>query len=305
MFKNLKIGVRLGLGFGIVVLMLMIISGIAYSRLAMLNSEMDGLMKDKFPKTVLANDIIDAINAIGRIQRNSLLVKGEQNMVKELDRIPAERKKIGDALEKLTASIKSDAGKAVLKRMVDSRAAYVPLQEKFDTLMRAGKRDDGSELLMGEMRKVFNEYIKNVNELIDFQTKLMEKAGGEADEMAVAAERMVLLIAAAAVVVAVGFAWWVTVSITKPLNVAVGVADELAGGNLTVKIESDSKDETGRLLTSMGNMVGKLSHIIGEVNTASEALNNAAGQVSQTAQSLSQSSSEQAASVEELSLIHI
>jgi methyl-accepting chemotaxis protein len=299
MFKNLKIGVRLGLGFGLVVLLLVVISTLGYTRLVMLNGEIDEMVNDKFVKTVQANDIIDAINAIARIQRNSLLVKGDENMRRELDRLPAERKKIGDNIEKLAASIKSDAGKAVLKAMVDSRAAYIPLQEKFDTLMRAGKRDEAVDLLMGDLRKVFNEYIKNVNALIEFQTKLMEKTGKDADAAAENAERLILIMAGVSLLLAIGFAWWVTRSITKPISEASAAAEALANGDLTVHIEVSSKDEVGVMMGAMQNLTGKLNQIIGEVKGAADALSNAAGQVSATAQSLSQSSSEQAASVEE------
>jgi methyl-accepting chemotaxis protein len=265
----------------------------------MLNMEIEDMVNDKFVKTVQANDIIDAINAIGRIQRNSLLVKGEALIIRELDRIPAERKKIGDTLEKLTATIHSDEGKAVLKRMMESRTAYVPLQEKFDQLMRAGKREEATEVLMGDLRKVFNDYLKNVNELIAFQTKLMEQTGKEADKMADAAQNLILILSISAILLALGFAWWVTVSITRPVNEALNAANALAEGDLTVKLEADSKDEVGQLMNAMQNMISKLTQIIGEVRTAADNLTNAAGQVSATAQSLSQSSSEQAASVEE------
>ena len=299
MFKNLKIGVRLGLGFGLVLVLLVVISTLSYTRLGMLNGEIEEMVNDKFVKTVQANDVIDAINAIARIQRNSLLVKGEENMKKELDRIPAERKKIGDNLEKLTASIKSDAGKAVLKGMVDSRAAYVPLQEKFDTLMRTGKREEATDLLMGDLRKVFNDYIKNVNALIEFQTKLMEKTGKDADAAADNAMNLILIMAVSSLLLAIGFAWWVTRSITKPIAEASAAAEALSNGDLTVHIEVSSKDEVGVMMGAMQNLTGKLNQIIGEVKGAADALSNAAGQVSATAQSLSQSSSEQAASVEE------
>ncbi len=299
MFKNLKIGIRLGLGFGLVLLLLVAISALSYTRLGMLNSEIENMVNDKFVKTVQANDIVDAINAIARIQRNSLLVKGEENMKRELDRIPAERKKIGDNLDKLTAAIKSDAGKAILKKLTDSRAAYVPLQDKFDQLMRAGKRDEATDLLLGDLRRVFNEYLKNVNELIDFQTKLMEKTGKDADAAADNAQSLILIIAGASLLLAIGFAWWVTRSITKPIGEASAAAEALSNGDLTVHIEVSSKDEVGVMMGAMQNLTGKLNQIIGEVKGAADALSNAAGQVSATAQSLSQSSSEQAASVEE------
>lgn len=107
------------------------------------------------------------------------------------------------------------------------------------------------------------------------------------------------------VLIAIAFiglaAFFIGRSITRPLNLAVGVANRLAEGDLTAKIEVTSKDETGQLLAAMKNMVEKLSQIISEVRSAADNLSSASEEVSATAQSLSQGSSEQAASVEETS----
>jgi len=48
----------------------------------------------------------------------------------------------------------------------------------------------------------------------------------------------------------------------------VGVANSLSEGDFSVKIEVQSRDETGMLLTSMKNMVERLSQIITEVRGA-------------------------------------
>jgi len=298
MFKNLKIGMRLGAGFGIVVALLAIVAIVGVTRMANINHELSQMTEDKFPKTVWANDIVDALNVIARAMRNSLLVS-EKEAVREIERIGEARKTIAARMEKLEQTVLSDKGKERMKAVKDARAAYVPLQDKFIELIKSSREDEAKDLMLTQVRAAQNDYFKTVNDLIAFQSELMVAAGKEAQATYETGRNLVYGLAIAAILLAVALAWWVTVSITKPLNSAVGVADELANGNLTVKIESDSTDETGLLLTSMANMVAKLSNIIGEVNTASEALNNAAGQVSQTAQSLSQSSSEQAASVEE------
>ncbi len=299
MLNNLKIGIRLGIGFGIVVVLLIIISVVAYQRLGLVNTEIEGLMEDKFPKTVQANDIIDAVNALARIQRNAALVKGEDNMLKELDRISGARKTIADNLEKLEKTIHSDEGKALLERMRDSRSTYIPQQEKFASLIKAGKRDEAVDVLMGEQRKTFSEYLKNVNELIAYQTKLMQQSGKVADAAAEGGQRLILLLASIALVLAVVLAWLITRSITRPVGEALDVTRRLADGDLTVRIDDVSKDEIGQMLAAQQGLIAKLNQIIGEVKGSADALSNAAGQVSATAQSLSQSSSEQAASVEE------
>ena len=302
MFKNLKIGLRLGLGFGLVLLLLAIISVFSVSRLSQLNDGIEGIVKDKFPKTVIANDIADQINVQARSIRSAMvanLMNRPADVKGELDKIAPARKIIVDKIETLEKTVRSEAGKKLLAAMGDARKAYVADQDKFVDLMNGGKKEEAAEFLLNTIRKTQGDYLKSVNAIIDFQTELMEKSGQEANHAADQAETVVMTLALGALAIGVLFAWWVTRSITSPLNEAMGVANELAEGNLTVRIAVDSKDETGQLKQSMSNMVGKLAHIIGEVNTASEALNNAAGQVSQTAQSLSQSSSEQAASVEE------
>jgi methyl-accepting chemotaxis protein len=88
-------------------------------------------------------------------------------------------------------------------------------------------------------------------------------------------------------------------SITRPLDVAVRAADQLAAGDLTGRIEVHGRDETGRLLEAMKRMMENLARMIGEVRTGASAVAAASEQVSATAQSLSQGTSEQAASVEE------
>ncbi|MBS1140574.1 MAG: Histidine kinase, region:Bacterial chemotaxis sensory transducer, partial [Proteobacteria bacterium] len=299
MFKNLKIGVRLGLGFGFVLILLTAISVISYTRLSSLNESINLMVNDRFPKTVIANEVVDQINIVARALRNAALLKHPEEVAKELDRIAQARKVVSEKFALLDKTILSDEGKKVLNKAQDARKAYVVDQDAALALLKAGKRDEATELLLSKLRKSQGDYIAAVNDLIGFQSDLMGKAGKEAEEMASSAKQLIFAMTVVAVLIALGFAWWVTRSITRPINEAVKAAIALSEGDLTVRLESDSKDEVGHLMAAMQNMIGRLTQIIGEVRTAADNLTNAAGQVSATAQSLSQSSSEQAASVEE------
>ncbi|MBI5919402.1 MAG: MCP four helix bundle domain-containing protein [Nitrosomonadales bacterium] len=300
MLKNMRIGTRLGAGFAVVVLLLMTVAGISINRLSGLNTEIEVLVNDRFPKTVWANDMIDSINTIARAMRNAVLVKGE-DVNKELERIPEQRKIILDRLEKLEKTVKSDKGVEMLKKVKDARTAYVGGQDKFLDLLKAGKRDEAVTYMMGTLRKDQSDYMKAINELIVYQSELMQQSGKGAQESYEAARFLMLVLAAIATILAALIGFAVTRSITRPLSEAVDVANKLADGDLTAKIEVDSKDETGVLLQAMKNMVEKLSQIITDVRGAADNLSSASEEVSATAQSLSQASSEQAASVEETS----
>jgi methyl-accepting chemotaxis protein len=93
-------------------------------------------------------------------------------------------------------------------------------------------------------------------------------------------------------------------SLSSRLDVALGLAERVAEGDLTAFGDSragSSRDEVGQLQASLDRMAGKLVEVTGQVRTAATALAGAAGQVSASAQSMSSGTSEQAASVEETS----
>ncbi len=299
MFKNLKIATRLGLGFGVVILLLIISSAIGYTRLADLNSEIDLMVKDRFPKTVIANEAVDQINITARAIRNAMLVKTADEASKEIARLYEARKLTGEKFAQLEKSITSEDGKKQFAKVTEARRLSVADQDLVLESFKAGRRDEAIEALTGKVRKSQGDYLKAVDDLIHFQSALMNDAGKVAEVTAATAKNLILAISLAAILISLGFAWWITRSITRPLNQALEAATRIAEGDLTVKLVNDSRDETGLLMAAMQNMIDKLTQIIGEVRSAADNLTNAAGQVSATAQSLSQSSSEQAASVEE------
>jgi methyl-accepting chemotaxis protein len=299
MFKNLKIGIRLGIGFILVQTLMVVLGVVAYTRFDTIDEGTEALIYDRYPKTVSANKIIGAVNVTARGLRNLLLDSNADRNKAEMKRIADQRQLITDELSKLEKSIQSDKGRDLLKKIQDSRSVYVAGQGQVLELITAGKRDAATELLLTQVRVAQADYIKSIESLIEFQDKLMRDTGKEADEMIGQTKNLIIILIVSALVLGNLFAWWVSRSITRPLNEVVDVAHRLAAGDLTVVIDADTKDETGQMKLAMQGMVTKLAQTIGEVTTTADAIYNAAGQVSQTAQTLSQSSSEQAASVEE------
>ncbi|MBI5923699.1 MAG: MCP four helix bundle domain-containing protein [Betaproteobacteria bacterium] len=301
MFNNMKIGTRLGLGFGVVVILMTVIAFLGITRMASINDSIEDISANKWPKVVLLEAGLAGVNEIGIAARDMALSDSKEARQQAKERILSGRASIGKAWETLKPTLTQPKGIEMMNQILESRERYIAAQNQIIKLTEEDKTQEARAYIATDFRKSASEYRQRVNALIKFQGELMDQTGKEAEQQYQQARNLMLMLALVAVLLAVGIGFWVTRSITKPLNEAVGVAQELANGNLTVKIDVNSKDETGLLLTSMCFMVDKLASTISEVNAASEALNNAASQVSQTAQSLSQSSSEQAASVEETS----
>ncbi len=90
-------------------------------------------------------------------------------------------------------------------------------------------------------------------------------------------------------------------SITRPITEAMRMSERIAEGDLNVKIEVKSNDETGQLMRALQAMVNKLREVVGDVQTASSNTASGSQQISSVSQQLSQGSTEQAASLEEIS----
>jgi len=301
MFKNMKISTRLGLGFAMVLALMITIAFLGITRLAELAAGTDKIVNDRYPKTVQANNIIDGINTNARAMRNALLTTNPEVVNRQFERMGEARKMIGENFKKLEDGITSTEGKKLLANLAAVRKENIAGQDKIVAWLKEGRKQEAIDFLSSQYSKDQQDYFDAIDALLSFQGKLMEEAGAEAATAYTEARTLMLTLSIVAALLAIGIALWITRSITKPLANAVDVANQLAEGNLAVKVEVTSKDEMGQLLTAMQNMVGKLAHIIGEVRNAAESLGSAANQVSATSQSLSQGSSEQAASVEETS----
>jgi methyl-accepting chemotaxis protein len=305
MFKNLKIGMKLGIGFAVALIMLIAISVTSTLRMADMTSATAMIVDDRIPMIEMSNEIMENILIIARSLRNVVLSPDRDFERTQLEIIANARKNSGELIEKIKPLINTEKGKELLGKVIEERIKYnaaldslLPVATSTSSQFNAKK---ATEILLGDYTKIANEYIAQLKNFSDFQKEVAEKSGKDAAETASTARSLVITLSILAIVLTALFAWWITLSITKPLTEAVNVANLLAEGDMTVKIEVSSKDETGQLLTSMKAMTEKLSQVIGEVRSSADALSSASEEVSATAQSMSQATSEQAASVEETS----
>ncbi|MBS4096621.1 MAG: MCP four helix bundle domain-containing protein [Sulfuricella sp.] len=306
MFKNMKIGTRLGLGFGLLMLLMFAMAIIGITRMAAMNGNIDEIVKVNSEETKLVVEMRGAVRNISVAVRNVVLLTEMSDMQKEKERVELARSKYATATEKLEKMFNDLPGttneeKQLLAQIKEAQKETKPTVDKAIQLGLENKSAEATTTLLKEVRPPQRKWLDRLDELVNLEYKLNDEAASAAAKAYEAARTLMIVVAIVAALFGVSIAFWVTRSITVPLNQAVGVANQLAEGDLTTKIVVTSTDETGMLLTAMENMVDKLSQIIGEVRGATDNISSASEEVSATAQSLSQASSEQAASVEETS----
>ncbi len=303
MLRKFGIGTRLGAGFALVVVVLVVALGVAVNRLATLNELVRETDEKLFPRVNWAYDVIRAFDTTGLYIRNALLFDSYEVdlAVREVEKGVALGSKATEATKLLEASFTDAEGQAMMQKMREARAPFTRAFAELRTMIAEGRKNEAVAFTLSELQTAQQGFAQTLQALIDLQTARVQEASREAAALYQETRVMLAIIALLSVALAALIGWAITRSVTRPIGEAVAVADRLAQGDFAVAIDTRGHDETSRLLGAMQTMVGRVGRIIGEVRVAADGLGNASGQVSATAQTLSQGAAEQAASVEQIS----
>jgi len=269
MFKNMKIGVRLGIGFAVMVALMALIGILAVGNIQVIEKKTDQVVNDGMPKITEANNLIDAVYTVARVLRNSVLFNDAKKIKDELDRIEPEREKIDKAFKYLEENIKSEEGIKVLAIPAEFRAPIRDMQNQIMEFAISNNDTAAMNLLFGDYRKLQAEYLKELANLIEFQTEIAQKDGAEAHKLAEDAMSQTYLILGIAALLALLIGWFIVRSITVPISRAITIADQVAEGKTDMLIVVDSTDEVGQLMNALKTMVDVLNKLVADMKNMS------------------------------------
>ena len=294
MLKNMKIGTRLILAFGLVLVMLLVNGGISFRMIEGLSDDITTLAEDRMPKVELANEIIDNINIIARALRNIVIDTSKETQQAELLRIEKARETIGKNLDSLQKTSKSKEGLAKIQILFDARATYIEVYKQYIELVKAGELDKAKGMLLTSLRAVQSKYFAACEELITFQNNLAKGTAKEANDAANRAKTLIIVLMLVAFLVGAIAALLIIRSITGPVALTVQLAETMAKGDLTTKLDIDQKDEIGVMAKSMNGTLGQLRSMIGEIIVGINTLSNSSTDLAAVSRQLSSSAHETA-----------
>nr|WP_095159484.1 methyl-accepting chemotaxis protein [Pseudomonas sp. Irchel 3E13] len=304
MISNMKIGVRLTLGFLLVVALTAIIGFIGIRNLSQVNDLSDRMYDvDVVGLTTLQEANIQLLMANRAVRRSLMSATVEER--DEASRVAREAMdKTRDLLTRSRQYFLTREGQIQVEAIEAPLQKYIAAANQVLTVhQQSGALQPMTETLA--LMPGNTEAANEVDRLLGDASTAKQARAGEANaaisEIAENSRTQMIILVAVATLLGMLVGVLVTRSITRPLLGAVQAADRMAAGDLSQDLQIDRKDETGRLLGAMQNMTERLRSILGDVRSSADALSSASEQVSSTSQSLSQAANEQAASVEQTS----
>jgi len=299
MFRNLSVKLKLSFLVGILLALLAISN---FGGLTAMRGIANGLGTVYEDRTI-------PIQQLGEIRYRLLdnrrrvadaLLNPDSNFIsQQVSQIDENREAITTLWDQYMQTSMTDEESRLAQAFAESRTAFLEgLQGAVDALAD-GDIDVAQMIVQMQLQPLYEPVAESLGNLTSLQIEVAEQTYNEAQSSYATTRNLVVIGVLIAFALAIAQAAWLIRGITGQLGHAVEVADSLAEGDLTTRIEVRNNDEIGRLLRAMQNMVGKLTDVVGQVNSAGDSLASASEEVSATAQSLSQGASEQSASVEE------
>jgi methyl-accepting chemotaxis protein len=301
--NNMKIGKRLGLGFGVILILMVALIWVAVSDMQKIQDNLERIVKVNNVRIGLANDMYKNVSEVSIAQRNILLESSTERKQEMVKRIADNRARYAESFKKAEELTPQDDGKSreIIAKITETQEIARGLNNKVVDLALSGKESDAIALMNNEARPAVRKWLTLVDELIAHYQERNKERHDQALQTYESARSTVFGIGGVAILFAIIIAIILTKGIVNSLVVAVGIANALADGDLTVTVEAKSKDETGQMMEAIRNMVEKLKQVVGDVMSAADNVASGSQQLSATAQQLSQGATEQAASAEEIS----
>jgi methyl-accepting chemotaxis protein len=299
MLNNMKIGFRLGLGFGGVLLLFMVSVVLVIFKINIVDQEALQVQNESVPFLMTAYEMEVSATQISDLYTD-LALTGDSKNLTDIDRGAANFR---EGMKKFADMFRKENDQKALGETKEIETAFADFLDS-GKIMVEEYRTKGSQAGNAVMKEYDAKREKLAKAIGQFQKEQSDEAKKNAHDVVVATSSMkatLLGFGLLAVVLSALIAFLITRSITEPISVAVGVSGRLAQGDLQVDIESKSADEMGQLLGAMKTMVNKLRNVVADVKTASSNVASGSEQLSAGAQQMSQGTTEQAASTEEAS----
>ena len=291
--SSLRLGPRLAVGFGSIVLLVALAVGFGINRIGVVRDLAEQLGTIDAEKMTLAERWGRAIES--NAARTWVMFFANDADVKtrvkaEMQAVVAEQT---ERLKRMAEIATTEEDKRLFADIVAQRNAYQSMRSDLIKRQDAGE-NVGAEVLakLFPAAAAFNDAVeKMIVRKRDSMADTRERAQAAANHVAIALD----IVGVLELVLAAGLAWRLTRSIVAPIDRAKAVAASIASGDLTHAVDVQGRDEAAELLESLRSMQQSLGVLVGQVRASSDGIHTASSEIATGSADLS-GRTEQAAS---------
>ncbi|MDB5776966.1 MAG: hypothetical protein JWP38_3099, partial [Herbaspirillum sp.] len=299
MLSNFKIKTRLQLCFGIIIVLSLLTTGLALWRLQTVAVATDTMMHSPLSTERLISAFVS--NSEVSVRRTAAIIKSSDPILETYfaDEQKASSVRSAELSKQMTALLQSPEEKEVLRKVNVARADFLSSRALVMQAKKDGQAEQASQLFDQRFVPAVKAMDAGLQSLLEFQQKEIDDTASGIAAIYQTSKLWLMVLEIVALVCAVSCAWLLSNSITRPLHQAAALAKNVAGGDLTISLASQSRDEIGDLSRALEGMRLGLIRTLERVRNGVGAIATASGEIADGNADLSSRTESQAGSLEE------
>ncbi len=294
------IKLKLGLSFGLIILLLICAASYAVMGLATMNTTMTALISGPVSKVQLADAVSSKLLEINRAEKDLILEDDPAQMQAYDNELTQERQDFEALLDQGDQS----SSQAERDKYIALRSLWEtmkPLDSQLRTYALANKDVQADALSVGQLKTVTDQSSAITDDLVKLATQEMQAQEQQAGNTYGSTRNVLIGVAVGSLIIALSAAIWLALSISKGLSKIGTLIAAVANGDLTKTVEINTRDEIKDLVDTVNSMSAKLRNIVGSALVASNNVSSGSQELSATAEQVSQGATEQASAAEQAS----
>ncbi|WEK53526.1 MAG: methyl-accepting chemotaxis protein [Candidatus Cohnella colombiensis] len=283
-FKNFTIQKKLYSGFGLVLLLLAIMSTVSYEYLLKVNSSYTHLLRDQSTTLQLIKDLKIAVEGESSSLSRFLLTGDENN----LESYNVASTNFSNALTELKNLITDRDDKQIIAGLDLLQDQYTSAGAQMVDAKNRGKEDVFKDILM-KQANVLDTFIHTSDRFVKMKQESLNNEAQSTHQEVERIKTWVILLTLATLIVGLVASISISRAISKPIIKLHAMASKIADGDLRdTQIVVKNRDEIGKLVSVFNLMTANLRQLIHEVGShaeqvaaSSEQLNASADQTGQ------------------------
>jgi methyl-accepting chemotaxis protein len=301
---NMKVGTRLGLGFALVLVLLVMVTVIGVLRMAQIQNRLDHVVNVNNVVTRLVVDMRNNVSERVTSLRTLTLMTDPTDMEPELNRFKEQTAKYDALQQKLAAKFSEESSadeKNLLNQVKEAESTAMPAIAKASALYLANNAMDATRVMIKEIRPAQKKWLGALDQLGKLEDKQNAQSQVDAEAAFASARNFMLVLLGLAVAIGIVAATAITRGLLKQLGGEPGYTAKIAGsiaeGDLSIAIDTKSTDR-GSLLTEMKQMRNSLVDIVSQVRRGTQTITTASREIAAGNTDLSSRTELQASSLE-------
>lgn len=298
--RNFRIGARAGIGFSAIAFLVIAMGVLALTQAKNMDESTERIRVDWLPAVVSIGDVGSTLGRVRALTLRTLILDDISERQHTADRIKELTDKVNVSLGDYHKTLYNPEDEKLYLDFETAYHKYLDHQGKIlESALTQTINRDTLALANGPLAEHSDAMTSALHKLIEFNSHKADEYAKLSSHAYKAAFSSIIIALAVILILMITIATLLTRSIVSPITEAVGVANRIAEGDLTQRINVTGGDEPAYLLTALQKMQANLHETIDQISSSSNQLASASEELHAVTEDTNRGLNQQSAEIEQ------